>query len=97
MDDPDRDSGPLPLVGSLSGHRRPVDCLAVDVKAPVSVARPLLYSGDSMGVIRVWNLDISERSDRTRSVRGITEAELTGHRTGVCTMTVADGQIWSGE
>ena len=50
-----------------------------------------------MGVIRVWSLDIAARLDGTRSVRGVTEAELTGHTTGVCVMAVADGQIWSGE
>lgn len=97
LDNPDRVSDTLPLVGSLSGHRRPVDCVAIDIRSSGPTARPLLYSGDSMGVIRVWSLDITERSDGSRSVRGVTEAEFTGHRTGVCTMMVADGQIWSGE
>lgn len=57
----------------------------------------MLYSGDSMGVIKSWNLDILERPDGTRSIRGTVVDEFTGHRTGVCSMVVSEGKIWSGK
>lgn len=50
-----------------------------------------------MGVIKSWTLDIINRPDGTRSARGTVGEEYTGHRTGVCTMMVAEGKIWSGE
>lgn len=57
----------------------------------------MLYSGDSMGVIKSWNLDILERPDGTRSIRGAVVDEFTGHRTGVTSMVVSEGKIWSGK
>jgi WD40 repeat protein len=84
----------LPQMGSFSGHTRPVDALALDILD--SSSSPLLYSADSMGVIKAWSLDISTRPDGSRSVRGTVEAEYGGHRTGVGELWVLQQHIWSG-
>jgi WD40 repeat protein len=78
----------IKLTGVVSGHTRPVDCLAYD---PV---QRLLYTGDSMGVIKAWELDISE--DRSHS-RATQVAELKGHRTGVNDLSIHEGSVWSGK
>lgn len=78
----------IKLTGVVSGHTRPVDCLAYD---PV---QRLLYTGDSMGVIKAWELDISE--DRSHS-RATQVAELKGHRTGVNSISIHESNVWSGK
>lgn len=47
------DKTPLRSIGALSGHTRPIDCLAFDE----STGR--LYTGDSMGIIRIWCCHVS--------------------------------------
>lgn len=78
----------IKLTGVISGHTRPVDCLAYDP------AQRLLYTGDSMGVIKAWELEISE--DRSHS-RAKQVTELKGHRTGVNSLSIHDGSVWSGK
>lgn len=74
-----------------------MDCIAADPTLTSLGNPPLLYSGDSMGVIKAWSLDIIVRPDGIRSIRGTVVEEHSGHRTGVCTMLVTNGQVWSGE
>ena len=87
----------LPQMGSFSGHTRPVDSLALDLHDDgSSSSSPLLYSADSMGVIKAWRLDVNTRPDGTRSVRGVVEADYGGHRTGVGELWISQQHIWSG-
>ncbi|KIM32511.1 hypothetical protein M408DRAFT_327055 [Serendipita vermifera MAFF 305830] len=81
-------TGPtIKLAGVASGHTRPVQCIGYDTTAGT------LYTGDSMGVIKGWDLDISE--DRS-SCRASQRAELKDHRTGVNSLSIHNGRIWSG-
>ncbi|KDQ16241.1 hypothetical protein BOTBODRAFT_157068 [Botryobasidium botryosum FD-172 SS1] len=84
----------LPQVGSLSAHTRPVEALAVDLSAPISSSKPMiLYTGDTMGIIKVWSLEPPENNSTWRP---ILKGSLDGHRTGVTAMIVDQGIIWSG-
>ena len=68
----------LQLLGVISAHSRPVQCLAVDVKNENSMT---LYTADSMGVIKVW--DVHRQTSGTSSVRATELRQLNNHRTGV--------------
>ena len=81
---------PLKLLGSISGHTRPVECLAIDPEDG-NPSSPTLYTADSMGVIKIWQLERGEGS-----CRGILQGELTGHRVGVTEMWVGQGGVWTG-
>ncbi|KAF8312050.1 WD40-repeat-containing domain protein [Cantharellus anzutake] len=91
-------------VGTFTGHTRPVECLSVD-GAPRFAAEEeyatitenlRLYSADSMGVIKIWSLDISTRASGALSIRGNVVRENKAHRTGINDMVVSNGQIWTG-
>jgi hypothetical protein len=47
-----------------------------------------------MGVIKAWELDISE--DRSHS-RATQVTELKGHRTGVNSLSIHESNVWSGK
>ncbi|KAG9103127.1 hypothetical protein FRC06_000153 [Ceratobasidium sp. 370] len=80
--------GPLTQIGSSTGHIRPVECLAVDHTQPSRV-----YSADSMGVIKVW--DVESHAAPTTSRRLVPVGELKAHTMGVTDMWVAYGRVWS--
>ncbi|KAF9507608.1 hypothetical protein BS47DRAFT_1398465 [Hydnum rufescens UP504] len=88
----------LPQIGALSGHTRPVDSLGLDLHDDGSShsSSPLLYSADSMGVIKAWSLDVNTRADGTRLARGTVESEYRGHRTGVGELWISQQHVWSG-
>ncbi|PVG02963.1 WD40 repeat-like protein, partial [Serendipita vermifera] len=75
----------ISLLGIISEHTRPVDCVAYDEQ------RRELYTGDSMGIIKSWALRLTnEDSDRPALVK-----EYAGHRTGVNMMFTQNGELWS--
>ncbi len=94
---------PLPHVGTFTGHTRPVECLSID-KRPAAEEEEEdsnpetshLYSADSMGVVKVWSLDIVPQDSDPRSVRGVVVEEHQGHRTGINEMIISNRQIWTG-
>jgi len=85
----------LSQVGSMSDHTRPVEVLAVDTSSPLLRSQPfLLYTGDSMGLIKVWSLEPPPADGRS-GWRATLKGTLGGHRTGICDMVVDQGIVWS--
>lgn len=82
---------PLTLVGLVSSHTRPVECLDGIALSNTSAT---LYTADTMGVIKVWDLEM-EGGDRTRW-KSTLRVELNHHRTRINQMLYADGQLWTG-
>ena len=84
MSDP---TSPLKQLETISVHTRPVEALAWDSTSS------LLYTGDSMGIIKIWALgpDTVDQGYRARMV-----GELKGHQTGVNEMWASNGKVWSG-
>ncbi|KAL4065362.1 WD40-repeat-containing domain protein [Scleroderma citrinum] len=77
-------------VGSISAHTRPVESLASFV---VSSTEVTLFTGDTMGIIKVWKLERESGSQpRWRSTLLDT---LNLHRTRVTEIVYGDGQLWT--
>ncbi|KAI0361945.1 WD40 repeat-like protein [Trametes cingulata] len=81
---------PLTSVGSLTEHTRPVESL--DARA-TSETSAVLYTADTMGVIKVWEI---KKDDGTppRWQSTLLE-ELKHHRTRVNDMIHGNGQLWT--
>lgn len=75
-------------LASLTGHRRPPEALAF-----VDGVIPTILSGDSMGVIKVWQLNVE---DDPRSARAPFKMDLAGHATGINEMQISAGYLWTG-
>jgi hypothetical protein len=80
---------PLTSVGSISAHTRPITALSSGTSAD---GRPLLFTGDSMGVIKAWALE--QDGDRWRA--NAAQAQPTAHRTGLNGMFFGQGKLWTG-
>ncbi|KAG9083577.1 hypothetical protein FRC07_013887, partial [Ceratobasidium sp. 392] len=80
--------GSLTQIGSSTGHARPVECLATDPTQPSRV-----YSADSMGVIKAW--DVESHAAPTTSRRLTPAGELKAHTMGITDMWAAYGRVWS--
>ncbi|CAL1704299.1 unnamed protein product [Somion occarium] len=82
---------PLQSVGSISAHTRPVESLYA---RPESNSTAILYTGDTMGIIKVWELskeaDVSPPRFRATQID-----DLQNHRTGVNEMYHGNGQLWT--
>ena len=59
----------------------------------VSDRSVVLYTGDTMGFVRVW--DVSRDPQEARWKIALQE-ELTYHRTGINEMWYGQGQLWTG-
>ena len=85
-------------MGSISAHNRPVESLDAYV-SPASVpgADPtaVLFTGDTMGVINVWDLAKEHGGGRPRW-RHTLRDELKHHRTRINEMVYGDGHLWTG-
>ncbi|OSX65158.1 hypothetical protein POSPLADRAFT_1053931 [Postia placenta MAD-698-R-SB12] len=81
---------PLHSVGSLSAHTRPVESLNA---YPLSDSSAILYTADTMGVIKVWELT-KENSDPPRW-RSTMREELNHHRTRINEVVYGNGQLWT--
>ncbi len=81
-------ASPLRQLGTIPAHTRPVEALAWDSTSSH------LHTGDSMGVIKIWELvpDLMEGRCSAKMV-----GELNGHRTGVNEIWVSNGKVWSGK
>lgn len=77
-------------VGSVSAHSRPVECLAGSV---VSDTEAMLFTGDTMGVIKVWKL-VKGRGPQSRCCITLLDT-LSLHRTRVTQMIYGAGQLWT--
>lgn len=86
------DGTPLTSVGSLTDHTRPVESLDARV---VSDKSAVLYTADTMGVIKIWELT---KDDATPSRwQSVLVGELKHHRTRVNDMVHGNGHLWTGE
>ena len=84
-------------MGSISAHTRPVETLDGETLSGDSA---VLYSADTMGVLKVHLL---ERGTRTQPVGGLPprwratlREDLTHHRTRINQLALHNGYIWTG-
>lgn len=82
----------LHQLASISGHRRPVETLATADSSPNH-----LISGDSMGVMKAWNLEERWRASPNSppTIRATTTTDIGGHRTGVNDIVIASSYLWT--
>lgn len=81
---------PLAAFGSISAHSRPVECLdGIERSEKTAV----LYTADTMGIIKVWDLTFEDTSPPrwTSALR----AEVDYHRTKINELIVGNGQLWT--
>ncbi|KAF9228670.1 WD40 repeat-like protein [Gyrodon lividus] len=76
-------------VGSLSAHTRPVECLAGIAHSETTVR---LITADTMGVIKIWELEKEGPQPRWRSSLQDT---FDYHRTRITEILYGAGQIWT--
>ncbi|KAG8908183.1 hypothetical protein FRB99_008726 [Tulasnella sp. 403] len=93
LGDSENASKGLNQLASLSGHRRPVEALAMSEDTPNT-----LVTGDSMGVIKIWELEDRWKSslEASATIRATVKEELSGHRTGINEAVKAPGRLWTG-
>ena len=85
-------TGPLRSVGSISAHTRPVECL--DGQA-LSENSAILYTGDTMGVIKVWDLQ-KINSSPLRWATTLKDT-INHHRTRINELMYhQNGHLWTG-
>lgn len=95
MSSPDSPDG-LPPVGSISAHSRPVESLAAYLDVTGSSPHVVLFTADTMGVIKVW--DVVKDSTEDRPIwRSTLRDELKDHRTRINEIVYGDGHLWSGK
>jgi hypothetical protein len=85
-------TNPLRSVGSISAHTRPVECL--DGQA-LSENSAILYTGDTMGVIKVWDV----QKDNGSPPRWATTLKdtINHHRTRINELMYhQNGHLWTG-
>ncbi|KAJ6547111.1 WD40-repeat-containing domain protein [Mycena capillaripes] len=81
---------PLGSMGSISSHTRPISCID---GVSLSDTTAVLYTGDSMGVIKIW--DLTKESGESPRWKSTLKAELNHHRTGINEMRFGRGQLWT--
>ncbi|OCH87419.1 WD40 repeat-like protein [Obba rivulosa] len=82
---------PLTSVGSISAHTRPVECLDARMQSDSSA---ILYTADTMGIIKVWELT-REATEPPRWRSKLLE-ELKHHRTRINEIVYGNGELWTG-
>lgn len=88
----------LNCIGSISAHTRPVEALDTyitpyDTSAPTAV----LFTADTMGVIKVRNPEKQTGADGKPSIRPRPASDdLKYHRTRINQIVYGDGHVWSG-
>ncbi|KAH7341883.1 WD40-repeat-containing domain protein [Rhizoctonia solani] len=88
LDSPSTHNESLVQVGSTTGHTRPVECLAADPSAGYRI-----YSADSMGVIKAWEVESHPAPTQSRRLTHV--GDLQAHTMGITDMWVAHGRVWS--
>lgn len=83
---------PLTSVGTLTDHTRPVEALDARI---LSNGAAVLYTGDTMGVIKVW--EITKDDGTPPRWKSKLQGELSYHRTRVDDMVYGNGHLWTGE
>lgn len=86
-------SGPLKSLGSISSHTRPVECL--DGEA-LSATSAILYTGDTMGVIKVWDLRLDTSAPSAPRWTTTLLKTINHHRTRINELRYGGGYLWTG-
>ncbi|KAJ7261379.1 WD40-repeat-containing domain protein [Mycena haematopus] len=81
---------PLTSTGSISSHTRPISCVDGVFLSDTSA---VLYTADSMGAIKVW--DLAKESGDAPRWKSTLRSELMHHRTGITDMRFGGGQLWT--
>ncbi|KAF7338650.1 WD40 repeat-like protein [Mycena venus] len=81
---------PLTSMGSISSHTRPISCID---GISLSETSAVLYTADSMGVIKVW--DLTKESGDAPRWKSTLKTELKHHRTGINEMRFGRSQLWT--
>lgn len=81
---------PLKSLGSISSHTRPVECL--DGRA-LSDHSAVLYTGDTMGLIKVW--DLTKGSGLPSRWTATLRYTHDHHRTRINELLYGNGQLWT--
>ncbi|KAF6765007.1 WD40-repeat-containing domain protein [Ephemerocybe angulata] len=84
-------SEPLKSAGSISSHTRPIECLAGYATSDSSA---ILYTADTMGVLRVWTLQ-KEAGVKPPRWKCSPKGELTHHRTRINDMALGQNLVWT--
>jgi len=84
------DGAPLTSLGFISSHTRPVECLD---GFSLSETSAVLFTADTMGVIKIWDLE----KDKSPPLRWLSNlrTELDHHRTRINEMLLGNEQLWT--
>ena len=85
------DGKPLQIVGTIDSHTRPIQCLHATATSDKTAT---LYTADTMGIIRLWEL--TKQDTEPLYWRSALKREFTHHRTGVNDLHVAPEYMWTG-
>ncbi|KAJ3508667.1 hypothetical protein NLJ89_g5624 [Agrocybe chaxingu] len=80
----------LKSLGSISSHTRPVECLDGQALSDTSA---VLYTGDTMGVIKVWDLEKDSSSPPRWNAR--LRSTINHHRTRINELRYGGGNLWT--
>ncbi|KJA18598.1 hypothetical protein HYPSUDRAFT_190840 [Hypholoma sublateritium FD-334 SS-4] len=83
-------SEPLKSLGSISSHTRPVECLDGEARSATSA---ILYTGDTMGVIKVWDLKL-DAGPAPRWTATLLKS-INHHRTRINELRYGGGHLWT--
>lgn len=84
----------LTPMGSISAHTRPVESLAAYLDTSTSPPHLVLFTADTMGVIKVWDV-VKDCTDGPPIWRSTLRDDLRGHRTRINEIVYGDGHLWS--
>ena len=83
-------------MGSISAHTRPVESLAAYLDTSTSPPHLVLFTADTMGVIKVWDV-VKDSTDGPPIWRSTLLDDLRGHRTRINEIVYGNGHLWSGK
>lgn len=86
----------LSPAGSISAHSRPVESLAAYLDTTTSPPHLVLFTADTMGVIKVWDV-VKDSTEGPPIWRSTLRDELEGHRTRIDEIVYGKGHLWSGK
>jgi len=93
LSSPHSPDGPTPM-GSISAHTRPVESLAAYLDTSTSPPHLVLFTADTMGVIKVWDV-VKDSTDGPPIWRSTLRDDLGGHRTRINEIVYGNGHLWS--
>ena len=83
-------------MGSISAHTRPIESLAAYLDTSTTPPHLVLFTADTMGVIKVWDV-VKDSTDGPPIWRSTLREDLNGHRTRINEIVYGNGHLWSGK